>query len=117
LPRSSESFLLAPLPQRGLIARFPGSRGPSPNSMKLTARSTPIGSRAAVSPSSQTGISAATPEQQARNHCDLIEQQEGKVIADEYRRRLGILRRRRATGARPGSTHLALVADAAEADR
>ena len=39
----------------------------------------------------ETGIGAASEDVQARGHCDIIEQQEGKEIADEYRRKLGIL--------------------------
>jgi len=39
----------------------------------------------------ETGIGAASEGNQARQHCDLIEAQEGKEVADEYRRKLGLI--------------------------
>jgi hypothetical protein len=39
----------------------------------------------------ESGIGAAPEAVQARGHCDMIEQQEGKEIAGEYRRKLGIV--------------------------
>jgi hypothetical protein len=39
----------------------------------------------------ESGIGAAKEAVQARHHCDLIEEQEGKEIADEYRRKLGLI--------------------------
>jgi len=38
----------------------------------------------------ETGIGSAPEAVQARQHCELIEHEHGKEVADEYRRKLGI---------------------------